>query len=69
MLLCRAIKNDYIGKYEMFQIGDVVRLNSGGPTMTVTQIGLTHGRVECAWFDGDANFKTAFIHSKALQSA
>lgn len=51
----------------MFQIGDVVKLKSGGPSMTVTQLGLTHSRVECAWFDPEGNFKTAFIHSKALQ--
>ncbi len=51
----------------MFQIGDVVKLNSGGPAMTVTQLGLTHGRIECAWFDLDGNYKTAFIHSKAVQ--
>lgn len=51
----------------MFQIGDVVRLRSGGPAMTITQLGLTHGRVECAWFDCEGNLKTAFIHGKALE--
>ncbi|AQS50573.1 hypothetical protein PAEH1_01600 [Paenalcaligenes hominis] len=60
-------KKDYIGKKEMFQIGDVVKLNSGGPAMTITQLGLTHGRVECAWFDLEGTIHTAFIHAKALQ--
>lgn len=40
---------------EQFQEGDVVRLKSGGPTMTVTQVGEAHmtGRmtVWCVWFD------------------
>lgn len=62
-----SIKRNYIGKLEMFQLGDVVKLNSGGPAMTITQVGLTHGRVECAWFDCEGSFKTAFIHAKALQ--
>jgi len=38
-----------------FEIGDVVRLKSGGPPMTVTQVGIRHmtGQmtVWCTWFD------------------
>jgi uncharacterized protein YodC (DUF2158 family) len=39
----------------MFQVGDTVKLKSGGPHMTVTQVGngvagvLT---VRCTWFEG-----------------
>ncbi|MCQ9616373.1 DUF2158 domain-containing protein [Paenalcaligenes niemegkensis] len=47
-------------------IGDVVRLKSGGPQMTVTQLGLTHGRVECSWFVNDVEIRSAFIHSDAI---
>ncbi|WP_370679391.1 YodC family protein [Comamonas sp. GB3 AK4-5] len=33
----------------MFQVGDVVRLKSGGPSMTVTYLG-ERGSVSCEWF-------------------
>lgn len=40
---------------DQFQIGDVVRLKSGGPAMTITEVGDAYmsGRptVWCAWFD------------------
>jgi uncharacterized protein YodC (DUF2158 family) len=32
-----------------FQIGDVVMLKSGGPTMTVGEVG-DDGQVICVWF-------------------
>jgi uncharacterized protein YodC (DUF2158 family) len=39
-----------------FKSGDVVRLKSGGPKMTVTNAGTAHmtgeAFVECAWFVG-----------------
>lgn len=34
-----------------FQIGDVVRLKSGGPDMTVTYLG-TDGQIQCEWYEG-----------------
>ncbi|MDP1630205.1 MAG: DUF2158 domain-containing protein [Caulobacter sp.] len=38
-----------------FQIGDVVRLKSGSPAMTITQVGEAHmtgqPTVWCVWFD------------------
>lgn len=49
-----------------WSIGDVVQLRSGGPRMTVTQLGLTHGRVECSWFVADTELRSAFIHSQAI---
>ncbi|MGG4603728.1 YodC family protein [Paenalcaligenes sp. Me131] len=49
-----------------WNIGDVVQLRSGGPRMTVTQLGLTHGRVECSWFVADTELRSAFIHSQAV---
>jgi uncharacterized protein YodC (DUF2158 family) len=37
-----------------FKVGDVVRLKSGGPKMTVTAVGTGgfQGIVACQWFDG-----------------
>ncbi len=49
-----------------FQVGDVVALKSGGPSMTITQTGLTHNRVECTWFTPDAEIKSAYISDSAL---
>ncbi len=39
-----------------FKIGDIVRLRSGGPVMTVS--GIDGTSVECTWFgaDGKVNF-------------
>ncbi len=36
-----------------FNVGDVVQLKSGGPSMTVTQVGEKGGtlKVFCTWFD------------------
>lgn len=33
----------------MFKIGDTVQLKSGGPVMTVTEVGTTD--CTCTWFD------------------
>lgn len=38
----------------MFKRGDIVRLNSGGPQMTVQEPAADEGdSVECMWFVGD----------------
>jgi uncharacterized protein YodC (DUF2158 family) len=45
------------------RIGDVVRLKSGGPSMTVVALGgrAEPGVVDCVWFDrGDARQLAAF---------
>lgn len=34
-----------------FETGDIVRLKSGGPEMTVSQ-SATGGRIRCQWFAG-----------------
>ena len=34
-----------------FKVGDIVRLKSGGPKMTV-EILLGDGELKCQWFDG-----------------
>ena len=46
------------------QVGDTVRLKSGGPIMTVIEVGelddKTYQSAACAWFvaDGEARFTT-----------
>lgn len=40
-----------------FEAGDVVRLKSGGPEMTIEEIakfgmGADHDRAKCKWFEG-----------------
>jgi uncharacterized protein YodC (DUF2158 family) len=47
-----------------FKAGDVVRVKSGGPQMTVTQTGEAHMTGEptvwCVWFDGTKKMDDTF---------
>ena len=47
---------------ESFKLGDVVKLKSGGPKMTVTQTGDLHGEhtVWCVWFVGTKKEEDTF---------
>jgi uncharacterized protein YodC (DUF2158 family) len=48
---------------EQFKVGDVVKLKSGGPKMTVTQIGEDMSgtmTIWCVWFDGTARIEGTF---------
>jgi uncharacterized protein YodC (DUF2158 family) len=51
------------------QIGDLVRLKSGGPTMTVVAEGgrSDPGVVDCAWFGGGDSCATAVFPLRALE--
>jgi uncharacterized protein YodC (DUF2158 family) len=51
------------------QIGEVVRLKSGGPAMTVIAVGARAepGMVECAWFDRDQTYARANFPPRALE--
>jgi uncharacterized protein YodC (DUF2158 family) len=43
-----------------FKAGDVVKLKSGGPKMTVDFIDLDIEKVGCTWFEGNNNKQAAF---------
>jgi uncharacterized protein YodC (DUF2158 family) len=47
---------------EAFKVGDTVQLRSGGPKMTVTNIGDRYGTltVWCAWFDNVKKLEETF---------
>jgi uncharacterized protein YodC (DUF2158 family) len=51
------------------QIGDVVRLKSGGPAMRVIATGARAepGMAECAWFDRDNTYARANFPPRALE--
>jgi uncharacterized protein YodC (DUF2158 family) len=51
------------------QVGEVVRLKSGGPAMTVIATGARAepGVVECAWFGRDDVYATASFPPRALE--
>jgi len=61
---------------EKFKIGDIVQLKSGGPKMTVHELGRSmrvqnvggnyNGKVKCGWFNGsETNWET--FHQDALE--
>lgn len=49
-----------------FQVGDVVRLNSDGPWMTVTAVG-RDGNIYCTWFPERADVKAFHFPPQALR--
>jgi uncharacterized protein YodC (DUF2158 family) len=51
-----------------FNVGEVVRLKSGGPQMTVTMVPESSGgSYKCEWFEG-ATPKEGFFPGAALQT-
>jgi uncharacterized protein YodC (DUF2158 family) len=59
-----SISTVKIGGSMEFQIGDVVRLKSGGVNMTVTEIG---DRVKCEWQDAEGDGRQAAYPAAALE--
>ncbi len=51
-----------------FKPGDVVRLKSGGPSMTVEKIG-AEGWIVCNWFAEGKELKTGTFVADALEPA
>ena len=54
-----------------FKPGDVVRLKSGGPAMTVTAIGEDGGETKafCVWFEGTEQHQGTFVLAAIEPSA
>jgi uncharacterized protein YodC (DUF2158 family) len=53
-------------EYEDFNVGDVVRLKSGGPNMTVDNA--SGSRIICVWFESDGiNFHQQSFDQGALE--
>lgn len=44
----------------MINEGDVVRLKSGGPRMTVDWVDTERGTITCSWFDGETRNQAEF---------
>jgi uncharacterized protein YodC (DUF2158 family) len=52
---------------EKFQIGELVKLKSGGPVMTVNDVDVVDiSIVYCKWFSGSKNLKDSF-HVDSLE--
>ena len=47
-----------------YKVGDVVRLKSGGPKMTVA-VAKANGQFECVWFTSDATAPRSFTFVEA----
>jgi len=53
-------------QYEDFAVGDVVRLRSGGPNMTVD--GDSGSRIICTWFESGSNiWHSGDFHQATLE--
>lgn len=50
-----------------FKTGDLVKLKSGGPLMTVRTTDREGLDVRCDWFDNTNDYKTAWFASDSLQ--
>ena len=53
------------------KVGDVVRLNSGGPAMTVEEgpNPAKEGRVVCTWFEKNGKRAAGLFHPSVLKDA
>lgn len=49
-----------------FKVGDVVKLKSGGPQMTVSETNDAE-MLECTWFDSSNELKTAFFKAEVVK--
>ena len=49
-----------------FKVGEVVRLKSGGPKMTVMQLGTSGLGYQCQWFSG-SKLSTGFFPEENLE--
>lgn len=54
-------------EFEDFNVGDIVKLKSGGPNMTVD--GSAGSRYTCVWFDGIAGSGSHQYHMRNFDQA
>lgn len=53
----------------IFQIGDLVVLKSGGPTMTVEDPWIGDRGIQCAWFDNIGHKQTGHFKPDVLATS
>jgi uncharacterized protein YodC (DUF2158 family) len=51
---------------EALKVGDVVKLKSGGPAMTVDDFAKDDKSAYCKWFSNDTKVESAFFAVEAL---
>ncbi len=51
----------------MFCEGDIVRLKSGGPNMTIDSINRENQYVSCKWFEGSELQQSSFKQSSLIK--
>lgn len=51
---------------QQWNVGDIVRVKSGGPSMTVEYVDRESDHVRCIWFDG-SEAKTGSFAADALE--
>lgn len=57
---------------EKFKVGDTIKLRSGGPLMTITDIGTNDDgsqKIWTAWFDKNDKEATGFYPAAAVEAA
>jgi uncharacterized protein YodC (DUF2158 family) len=54
---------------DTLKVGDLVKLKSGGPVMTVSAVSTVDSQttVECIWFDDDGDNREADFPAEALK--
>ncbi len=58
--------DDVTAKPFIYEPGMRVALRSGGPPMTVIDVGKHTGGVFCDWFDGDGEFRSGLFSAGSL---
>lgn len=51
-----------------FKEGEIVKLKSGGPDMTMDGDRGSDGRIKCVWFDG-ATLNSSHFHEESVEYA
>ena len=54
-------------KNQEFSLGDIVRLKSGGPWLTIAKMELETDSVEVVWFDNDESLHRGVVSLSSLK--